>query len=69
VPRNLCAGAGCAGRDIVLYKCSKSWPSVFASNEFQGAVLSEMTGEGMIMLILEDSELEDIGVWYVDMTI
>ena len=32
-------------------------------------VLSEVSGEGMIVLILEDSELEVIGVWYKDTTI
>ena len=69
MPRNLSAGAGCAGRNIVLYKCSESWPSVFASDKFQGPVLSEVPGEGMIVLIPEDSESEVIGVWYKDTTI
>ena len=69
MPRNLNAGAGRAGRNVVLYKCLESWPSVFASDKFQGPVLSEMSGEGMIMLIPENSELEVIGVWYKDTTI
>ena len=69
MPRNLSAGAGRAGRNIVLYECSESWPSVFASDKFQGPVLSEVSGEGMIVLIPEDSESEVIGVWYKDTTI
>ena len=39
------------------------------SNKFQGPVLSNMSGEGMIVLIPEDSESEVIGVWYIDTTI
>ena len=60
MPRNLSAGAGCAGQNVVLYKCTESWPSVFASDKFQGPVLSEVSREGMIMFIPEDSELEVI---------
>ena len=37
--------------------------------KFQGPVLSEVSGEGMIVLIPEDSESEVIGVWYKDTTI
>ena len=69
MPRNFSAGAGHAGRNVVLYKCTESWPSVFASDKFQGPVLSEVSGEGMIVLILEDLESEVIGVWYKDTTI
>ena len=69
MPRNLSTGAGRAGQNVVLYECLESWPSVFASDKFQGPVLSEVSGEGMIVLILEDSESEVIGVWYKDMTI
>ena len=69
MPRNLSAGAGRAGRNVVLYEYTESWPSVFASDKFQGPVLSEVSREGMIMLIPEDSESEVIGVWYKDTTI
>ena len=34
MPQNFCAGAGCAGRDVVLYIGMETWPSIFASNEF-----------------------------------
>ena len=67
--RNLSMGAGHAGWNIVLYECIEFWPSVFMSNKFQGPVLSNMSGEGMIVLIPEDSESEVIGVWYIDTTI
>ena len=63
MPRNFSVGAGRAGRNIVLYECTESWPSVFASDKFQGPVLFEMSGERMIVLILENSESEVIGVW------
>ena len=66
MPRNLSAGAGRAGRNIVLYERMESWLSVFTSDKFQGPILSEMPGEGVIVLILENSESEDIGVWYKD---
>ena len=69
MPRNFSTGAGCAGRNIVLYECMESWPSVFVSDKFQGPVLSEMPREGMIVLIPENSESEVIGVWYKDTTI
>ena len=62
-------GTGRAGRNVVLYECTESWPSVFASDKFQGPVLSEMSREGMIVLIPENSESEVIGVWYKDTTI
>ena len=62
-------GAGRAGRNVVLYECMESWPSVFVSDKFQGPVLSEVSGEVMIVLISEDSESEVIGVWYKDTTI
>ena len=67
MPRNFSAGTGRAGRNIVLYECTESWPSVFASDKFQGPVLCEMPGEGMIVLIPENSESEVIRVWYKDM--
>ena len=69
MPRNLSMGTGCAGRNIVLYECTESWPSVFASDKLQGPILSKVSREGMIMLIPEDSELEVIGIWYKDTTI
>ena len=69
MPRNFSMGGGRAGRNVVLYECTESWPSVFASDKFQGPVLSEMPGEGMIMLIPENLESEVIGVWYKDTTI
>ena len=69
MPRNFSAGAGRVGRNIVLYECMESWPSVFASDKFQGPVLSKMSGERMIVLIPENSKSEVIGVWYKDATI
>ena len=58
MPRNFSIGIDCVGRDIVLYIGMETLPSIFASNKFQGPVLSEVPGEGMIMLIPEDSETE-----------
>ena len=69
MPRNLSTGAGHAGRNIVLYKCTECWPSVFASDKFQGPILAKVPREGVIMLIPENSESEVIGVWYKDTTI
>jgi hypothetical protein len=45
---------------------AKTRPSVLASNEVGGLVLSKMTCQGMIMMLLEDAELEIINIWYID---
>ena len=39
---------------------------MFAAYEFQGPVLSEMSGEGVIMLIMKNMETEVIGVRDID---
>ena len=69
MPRNLSAGAGHAGQNIVFYECMESWPSVFMSDKFQGPVLSEVSREGMIVLIPKDSESKVIEIWFIDTTI
>lgn len=45
---------------------AKTRPSVLASDEVGGLVLSKMTCQGMIMMLLEDAESEIINVQYID---
>ena len=44
-----------------------SWPGVVVAYEFQSPVLSEMSGEGVIMLIAKNMKTEVIGVRDIDM--
>ena len=39
----LSSGTGHAGLDIVLYVGMDAWPGIFAANEFEGAVLTEVS--------------------------
>jgi hypothetical protein len=61
--------AGDTGFAEGLDQGSELWPGVLASNEFKGLVLAEMSGERMIVLVLEDSESEVIGVGNVNAVI
>ena len=46
-----------------------SWPGVFAAYEFQSLVLSEMSGEGVIVLVAKNMETEVVGVRDIDMVV
>ncbi|KIJ12689.1 hypothetical protein PAXINDRAFT_82472 [Paxillus involutus ATCC 200175] len=51
VSRGFGSGAGSTGTDIVLYKCSESWPSIFLMNQLESLILSEVSGQGMVVLV------------------
>jgi len=53
VPRSLVALAGNAGSTIITDECPQFQPGILPSDECQGAVLSEVTGEDMVMFILK----------------
>ncbi|KIJ07281.1 hypothetical protein PAXINDRAFT_90685 [Paxillus involutus ATCC 200175] len=56
VSRGFGSGAGSTGTDIVLYKCPKSWPSIFPTNQLKSPILSEVSRQGMVMLVSKDTE-------------
>ena len=41
-------------------------PDILATNEFNGFVLSEVTRQNVIMIILNDFESEVHRIWYID---
>ena len=69
MPQNLRASAGSAGRDVVLYIGTYTGPSILAANTIQGPVLTEMSGDGMIVLVLKNLEPEVVRFGHEDMTI
>ena len=58
MPWNLHVGAGSAGPNVVLDIGMYTRPSILTANEIQGPVLTEMSRDGMIMLVLKNSELK-----------
>ena len=50
----------------ILYECSEIRPDVFPTNEFECFVLSEVSGEDVVVPESEYSELEVVGVRYKD---
>ena len=42
---------------------------IFAAYKFQGPVLSEMSGEGVIVLIVKNTKTEVVGVGDIDMVV
>jgi hypothetical protein len=60
VPRSLVALAVSAGLAVVTDETTHFRPGVFTPDESQGAVLSKMAGEYVIMLILQDTYTEYI---------
>ncbi|KIJ12764.1 hypothetical protein PAXINDRAFT_82279, partial [Paxillus involutus ATCC 200175] len=51
------SGTGSTGTDIVLYKCSESWPSIFPTDQLKGLILSEVSGQWMVVLVLKYTEM------------
>ena len=51
---------------ILFNECPYSWPGVFMVYEFQGPVLSKMSGEGVIVLMMKNMKTEVIGVRDID---
>ncbi|KIJ19515.1 hypothetical protein PAXINDRAFT_69224, partial [Paxillus involutus ATCC 200175] len=56
VSRGFGSGAGSTGTDIVLYECPESWPSIFPTNQLVGLILSEMSGQGVVVLVSKYTE-------------
>ena len=52
-----------------LFLSLYSWQGVFAVYKFQGPVLSEMSKEGVIMLITKNTKTEVVGVRDIDMVL
>ncbi|KIJ11618.1 hypothetical protein PAXINDRAFT_84258, partial [Paxillus involutus ATCC 200175] len=49
-------GADSTGTDIVFYKCPESWPSIFPMNQLEGPILSEVSRQGMVVLVSKYAE-------------
>ena len=58
--------AGCTGLTILFYKFTESRPSIISENETSCFVLTRMSGEYVIVLVLQNTELEIGGVGNVD---
>ena len=56
----------CAGFDVLLDKFTKSGPGIVVPDEIDSLILSRVSGEDMVMLVVENTELEVIGVWNID---
>ena len=51
---------------ILLDKFAETEPSIIVANEVDGLILTEVSGEDMIMLVAENLELQVIGVGDID---
>ena len=69
MPWNLCMHTSGAQGDILFDESPYSWPGVFIAYEFQGLVLSEMSGERVIMLVAKNMKAEVVGVRDIDMVV
>ena len=56
----------CTRLAIFLDKFAESGPGIVATDEVNGLILTGMSGEDMIMLVVEDSEPEVISVGNID---
>ena len=61
--------AGGTGVAEFLHEGPKVGPNIFPSDYCEGFVLSGMSGEDVIMVVLEDSESEDIRIWDVNLIV
>jgi hypothetical protein len=61
--------AGGTGVTEFLHEGPKVGPNIFLSDYHKGFVLSGMPGEDVIMFVLEDSELEVICVWNINLIV
>ena len=66
---NLCVCTGGTGGDVLFDESLYSWPCIFAVYKFQGPVLSKMSREGVIMLIVKNTKTEVVGVGDIDMVV
>ena len=58
----LSSHTSCTRLAIFLDKFTESGPGIVATDEVGGLILTGMSGEDMIMLVAEDSELEVVSV-------
>jgi hypothetical protein len=61
--------AGGTGVTEFLHEGPKVGPDVFLSDYCKGFVLFGMSGEDVIMLVLEDSELEVVRIWDINLIV
>ena len=69
MPQNLHTSASSAGRDVVLYIGTYTGPSILVANKIQGPVLTEMSGDGMIVLVPKNLELKVVQFGHKDMIV
>jgi len=51
---DLGTGTGSAGGNILLYEGADTWPGILSMDKVQGAGLSKMSREWMIMFVPQD---------------
>ena len=56
---------GSTGSEVVLNEGAEVWPEILLTNEGEGLVLSIMSSKNMVMLVLENAEMEIVGVQYI----
>ena len=64
--RNCSALVGIGPEEVGMFWSITSGPDVFTSDEFDGLVLTDLTGEDMVVLVSEDSEAEVVSVRDID---
>ena len=52
--------------DVFLDKFMESGPGMVATDEVNGFILSRVSRKDVVMLVVENMELEVVGVWSVD---
>ena len=57
---------GGARLDIFLDKFTESWPGVIATDEVNGFHLTRMSGEDVVVFVMENTEPEVVGIGNVD---
>ena len=69
MPLGFCSHTSCTRFTIFLDKFAESGPGIIAADEVHCLILTGMSGEDVVMLVVENSEPEVIGVGDVYETI
>ena len=62
MPLGFCSHTSCTRFTIILDKFTESRPGIIAADEVHCLILTGMSGEDVVMLVAENSELEVVGI-------
>ena len=69
MPLGFGSHTSCTRFTIFLDKFTESGPGIIAADEVHCLILTGMSGEDVVVLVAENSELEVVGIWDIYETI